>query len=196
MAEVGVWNGDYAAAILKHCPSIEEYYMIDPWRNLDNWNKPFNVTDEEFQQHYESAMKATEFAATRRKVLRGTTTEVADLIPDDHLDFIYLDGDHTLRGITLDLISLYPKLTENGMIGGDDFHTEAWQHPKQFEPTLVFPFAVYFAEAINRPIRPLPFSQFLIENAGGRFEDSSDHDVIRNLGIQDCFAQALDPMPK
>ena len=33
-------------------------------------------------------------------MLRGTTTEVIDRVPDRSVDFAYIDGDHTLRGIT------------------------------------------------------------------------------------------------
>ncbi len=60
-----------------------------------------------------------------------------------------------------------------GFIGGDDFAKTIWQHATQFEPTLVFPYAVYFAEAVGAPIYALPHRQFLIEKNGGgfRFED-------------------------
>jgi hypothetical protein len=81
------------------------------------------------------------------------------------LDFAYIDGDHTLRGITIDLIRVYPKVRLNGWIGGDDFSRTVWQHHTRFEPTLVFPFALYFAEAVGARIYALPSSQFLIQKA-------------------------------
>lgn len=40
MAEVGVYKGDFAYQLLQNCGSIEKYYMIDPWRHLENWKKP------------------------------------------------------------------------------------------------------------------------------------------------------------
>ena len=43
------------------------------------------------------------------------------------------------------------------------FASSIWQHPTNYEPTLVFPFAVYFAEAVGARIYALPHSQFLIE---------------------------------
>ena len=46
MLEVGVWKGDFAEQILRSCGYIERYYMIDPWANLPDWNKPFNVAPE------------------------------------------------------------------------------------------------------------------------------------------------------
>jgi len=110
----------------------------------------------------------------RRLGLRGRTKDIVDEIPDESLDFAYIDGDHTLRGITIDLIKLLPKMKKNGLIGGDDFITTPWQHDIDFEPTLVCPFSIYFAEAMDLPIIALPFNQFLIQkrdNASFSFID-------------------------
>jgi hypothetical protein len=163
MGEVGVWKGDFAKHILEQCEFVERYYMIDPWANLPDWNKPFNVEQELFEAVYAEAMQKTAFALKKIVVLRGRTTEVVDKIEDNSLDFIYIDGDHTLRGITIDLIKLLPKIKEGGFIGGDDFTNRPWQHNSRFEPTLVCPFGIYFAEAMDLPIWVLPFEQFLIQ---------------------------------
>ena len=139
IAEIGVWKGEFASAILSACPGIVEYWMIDPWRRLPNWNKPFNVTDEQFDAVYRDALAATESHSAVRRVLRGTTAEVIHHIPDGSLDFAYVDGDHTLRGITLDMLLLWPKVRDGGAIGGDDFSQTAWQHGPAYEPTMVSP---------------------------------------------------------
>ncbi len=167
MAEVGVWRGDFAAHILRHCPAIQRYYLLDPWQHLPDWNKPANVPQEDFEPIYEEAMEKTRFAAGRIVVLRGRTAEVADDIPDESLDLVYIDGDHTLRGITIDLIRMLPKVKPGGLIAGDDFTHTPWQHKANFEPTLVCPFAVYFAEAMGLPIIGLPHKQFVIEKVSG-----------------------------
>jgi predicted O-methyltransferase YrrM len=163
MLEVGVWKGEYAAAILEQCPFIRRYYMIDPWANLPDWNKPCNASSEVFGKAYEQAMGVTDFASSKRVVLRGRTKEMVASIPDKSLDFAYIDGDHTLRGITIDLVRLLPKLKEGGILGGDDFTDTPWQHDPRYEPTLVCPFSVYFAEAMDLPIMALPFNQFILQ---------------------------------
>ena len=109
-------------------------------------------------------MAKTAFAESKIRVLRGTTLDVIDQIPDGSLDFAYIDGDHSLRGITIDLVNLLPKIKPGGLIGGDDFAPRPWQHGPGFEPTLVCPFAIYFAEAKRLPIVFLPFNQFMIRN--------------------------------
>jgi hypothetical protein len=169
VAEIGVWTGRFAERLLDHCPGIDAYYMIDPWRHLDAWNKPANKDDSEFEEIFREAMRRTEAHSAKRTVLRGTTREMVRDLPDG-LDFVYVDGDHTLRGITVDLVSVFPKVREGGWIGGDDFQPSIWQHGEEYEPTLVFPFAVYFAEAMDVPIYGLPHRQFLIEKSAGGFE--------------------------
>jgi predicted O-methyltransferase YrrM len=160
--EIGVWKGEFAAHILTECPSVIRYFMIDPWRQLDAWNKPFNVDRSTFDAVYAEALSRTDFASDRREILRGRTVDVIDAIPDGTLDVAYIDGDHTLRGIAIDMIRAYPKVRPGGILGGDDFTASIWQHSEDFEPTLIFPFVTYFAEAMGAPLVILPHNQFAI----------------------------------
>lgn len=171
VAELGVYRGEFAKKVLEKSQCIEKYTMIDPWRNLEAWNKPANTDNETFEQFYQETIEKTDFARGKRIVLRGKTTEVVSEIQDNSLDLVYIDGDHTLKGISVDLISMWPKVKENGFIAGDDFCPSIWQHSQEFEPTLVFPFAVYFAEAVHARIYALPYGQFVIwKQRAGVFE--------------------------
>ncbi len=150
---------------------MERYYLIDPWARLDDWNKPLNTDD--LERAYRDTMEKMRPFGDRVVVLRGRTHEVAGQLSE--LDFAYIDGDHTLRGITIDLISVWPKIRQGGWIGGDDFSRTIWQHNSRYEPSLVFPFAVHFAEAMDAPITALPRSQFLIEKVQGFEFNDPDH---------------------
>jgi len=191
MAEVGVYRGHFAEDILKRCSTIQKYIMIDPWRNLEDWNKPANETDGAFEKIYREAMNRTEMAKEKRKVLRGKTTEVIDQIEDESLDFAYIDGDHTLKGITIDLLNVWPKIKDGGFVGGDDFGANIWQHSRKYEPTMVFPYAVYFAEAVGAKIYGLPFNQFLMikGNTGFEFVDLIDG-RYRETGLRTQFTES------
>lgn len=174
MVEVGVWKGDFAAEILQRCDGLKKYYMIDPWRHLTDWNKPANQADDTLDRFFEMTKAKTDFAKDRRVILRGKTTEVVDQIEDGELDFAYIDGDHTLKGVAIDMIRVYPKIRTGGFLGGDDFSRTIWAHKTNFEPTLVFPFAVYFAEAVGATIYSLPHIQFCLhktEQRAFRFVD-------------------------
>jgi hypothetical protein len=180
MAEIGVWKGNFAALVLRECDGIETYYMIDPWRPLPDWNKPTNRSRREFNQIFDEAMEKTRPWVGRRVVLRGRTNGVIHRIPDGRLDFAYIDGDHTLRGITIDLVRTYPKIRDGGWIGGDDFSPSIWQHEEDYEPSLVFPFAVHFAAAVGARIYALPHRQFLLEKRRG-----GQHEFIDLTGLYD-----------
>lgn len=197
MLEVGVWRGDFAEQILRHCGYIERYYMIDPWANLPDWNKPFNVAPEMFDEIYQEAIRKTEFASGKVTALRGRTKEVINNIPDSSLDFAYIDGDHTLRGIAIDLMKVLPKIKEGGIIGGDDFINTPWQHDIRYEPTLVCPFSIYFAEALDLPIVAFPHNQFMIQkdsNAKFSFIDTTGN--YQNISLNKLPTTANQPEQK
>jgi hypothetical protein len=189
MAEIGVYRGDFAAFVLQRCPSLTTYYMIDPWRHLDDWNKPANHDDSVLGAYLEETKAKTDFAAVKRIILRGKTAEVIDQITDGELDLAYIDGDHTLKGITVDLIRVYPKVRVGGFLCGDDFTRSVWEHQTSFKPTLVFPFAVHFAEGVGATIFALPYSQFCIHKTARQqfsFIDLTGH--YDDLGLRTQFA--------
>jgi len=188
MAEVGVYRGDFAAGLLRSCDRLTRYYMVDPWRHLNGWNKPANHDDSVLQQFLEEAKAKTDFAVGKRVILRGKTTEVIDQIADGELDFGYIDADHTLKGIAIDLIRVYPKVRVGGFLGGDDFTRSIWEHKTSFEPTLVFPFAVYFTEAVGATIYALPHSQFCIQKTEcGQFAFLDLTGQYDEVGLRDQF---------
>lgn len=163
VAEFGVWRGNFARRILETCPFIERYYMVDPWAQLPDWNRAKNFQTENFEEIFQEALSNTAFAAPKLSVLRGRTKDVIHHIPDQSLDFAYIDGDHTLRGVTIDLIKVLPKMKPGGIIGGDDFLPKPWPQSPKFEPTMVCPYSIYFAEATDLPIFCLPYDNFLIQ---------------------------------
>jgi hypothetical protein len=94
------------------------------------------------------------------------------------LDLAYIDGDHTLKAISIDLIRVYPKVRVGGFLCGDDFRRSVWEHKTSFEPTLVFPFAAHFAEAVGAAIFALPYSPFCIHKTARQqfsFVDLTGH---------------------
>jgi len=98
MAEIGVYRGDSAVFVLERCAPLTRYYMIDPWRHLNDWNKPANHEDSMLRGYFQETKTKTDFAAADRVILRGKTTEVIDQISDGELDLACIDGDHTLGG--------------------------------------------------------------------------------------------------
>jgi hypothetical protein len=202
IAEIGVWRGEFAEHVLLACPSVKSYYLVDPWRHLSKWDKPFNVSNEAFDKIYVEAISRLSFAKEKLKVLRCLTADAATVLPNQGLDLCYVDADHSLRGVTIDLIRLYPKVRNGGVLCGDDFTTLTWQHGNEFEPTLVFPFVVYFAEATGSNVYALPHNQFAIVvdrskddfrlvDLTGRYSDHSMRSVLATVGMPDRSKRAM-----
>ena len=164
MAEVGVFKGAFSKTIFSQNPQIKKYYMLDPWRHLDDWNQKGNRNDKRMQQSKEEALENTAKWRSKTTVLQGTTLEKIDEIRDKSLDFVYIDGDHSLTGVTIDAINAWKKIKVGGCLGGDDLSESMWLHgTKEYEPVLIFPWIIYFAESVGAPIHLLPHNQFLIE---------------------------------
>lgn len=165
-AEVGVWKGQFSKALMKLLKEtntpLEEYILVDPWRHLESWNKPWNVNATEFTSVYNEAMRNTqEFQQSGIcKVIRGTQAQVAPKLSDQSLDWLYLDGDHTLRGIVYDLEFLLPKVRPGGMVCGDDFVDDDQVRGTDFAPTMVKPYVLLFGKAIGAKIVDMGGQQF------------------------------------
>jgi hypothetical protein len=46
----------------------------------------------------------------------------ANTFPDRSLDFVYLDGDHSLKGCTRDIVAWAPKVKAGGILAGHDYY--------------------------------------------------------------------------
>lgn len=159
IAEIGVWKGNFCKHMLENCPNIKKYYLIDPWRHLDSWNKPFNVENDRFRKIFLQVKKDLEIHNDKIEILRGTTREVINRIPDGSLDLVYIDGDHTEKGIKTDLELSFPKVKSGGIIGGDDFVNNVNQHGPRYDKTMVKPVVIDYCK-LNKLKLIHSFSQF------------------------------------
>ena len=57
VVEIGIYRGDFAEKVLRECPIIQKYYMIDPWEHLDDWNKPANKDSILFESYYQETIE-------------------------------------------------------------------------------------------------------------------------------------------
>jgi hypothetical protein len=124
-AEIGVWRGDFAAAILaKTKPRV--LHLIDPWRSATDpkmagvlYDVPQAAMDEIAEAVRVRFERQT--AAGTVVVHRATSVVAASSIADASLDWVYIDGDHSYAGVKTDLETYLPKVRRGGLLCGDDY---------------------------------------------------------------------------
>lgn len=121
IAEIGVFKGDFAKKIFEICkPS--ELYLLDIFTGImgsgdKNGN---NMEYINLDEHYDLIINY--FSQNPEvKVLKGLSTQTITLIPDNHLDFIYIDASHDYESVKQDIEMALIKIKNGGYISGHDY---------------------------------------------------------------------------
>src|SRR5512147_1143446 len=121
VVEVGVLHGALARHILDNVPSVERYWMVDPWTVYNGsgsgrlWRHPQPWWDAVY------ATVVTRFASDSRvTVLRMPSVQAASVVPSG-VDCVYLDGDHSEPAVRNDIAAWLPKVRRCGLLIGDDY---------------------------------------------------------------------------
>jgi hypothetical protein len=118
--EIGCDRGGMSNAIVEIMkPSI--FYMVDPWDEVDNRRNGLR-NSKAMRERYEEAMEQPNIKDNPVvKVLKMKSVEAFEHIPDESLDWVFIDGDHTYFGTRDDLEGVLPKMKPDGIIFGDDY---------------------------------------------------------------------------
>jgi hypothetical protein len=125
VAEIGVAEGDFSKKIL-NATSPQMLHLIDPWEFQDREdyqkdanNVPQDIADSRYHDVCAKFERYVKFDVV--KVHRAFSPAAAEAFPDNHFDWIFIDGLHTRDGVLSDLRGWAPKMKENGLILGHDF---------------------------------------------------------------------------
>jgi len=120
-AEIGVQRGLFSKKLLSGWPG-QKLYLIDTWRYLDNYMDIANCPDlyTNLQCYAQTFSNVYEFG-DRVTIIREYSGAASRFFPDQSLDFVYLDADHSYEGVKADIDAWYPKVKPGGVFCGDDF---------------------------------------------------------------------------
>jgi hypothetical protein len=123
-AEVGVYQGDFSAEILKRSQP-QALHLIDPWAHQDvevYKTNPDNSADAH-EKRYQSVLKRFEAEIQNQQVRvhRKASVEAAKTFADSYFDWVYIDGLHLYEPVLEDLEAFRSKVKPTGMILGDDY---------------------------------------------------------------------------
>lgn len=118
-AELGVAEGYFSNELLTN--GVEILYSIDAWNTIEgqtgdgashiDWhNKNLEATKERLKKHGNSSV-----------LLRGLTSEVAWMVPEESCGLIYIDAAHDLGNVRQDIRNYWDKLVSGGIMAFHDF---------------------------------------------------------------------------
>lgn len=115
--EVGVEEGLYTEVLCRENPQAK-IYGVDPWRTYPGYRE--HVSQEKLDGFYEGTRKRL-IPYGNYELIKKFGAEAAQDFDDESLDFVYLDGNHTLPYIINDIIEWSKKVRVGGIVGGHDY---------------------------------------------------------------------------
>lgn len=116
-AEIGVKEGDYSVELLERIPGLT-LYSVDPW--LVRFDYHDHRTQAVFDG-YEATARRRLAAFTGSHVIKALSRDAVETIPDDSLDFVYIDGAHSFANVAHDLEAWSRKVRSGGIVSGHDY---------------------------------------------------------------------------
>lgn len=132
-AEIGVHLGGFSALILG-IVRPRKLHLIDPWVHETGeeyaaawYGGAAGGGQAEMDERYATVKRRfrDEIEAGKVEVHRGTA-EALEALPDDSLDWVYIDGNHQYAHVRSDLEISFRKVKPGGFITGDDYGREGW----------------------------------------------------------------------
>lgn len=116
-AEIGVYKGEFTE---KLCQAGLRVHGIDPWIVYDNYRKhPKELAYDELMKVSVERLAPYDF-----RLIKRTSMEALKYIPDESLDFVYIDGNHSLPYISEDIYEWSRKVRVGGIISGHDYFAD------------------------------------------------------------------------
>ena len=97
---------------------------MDVWSQQENYDDIANKSNEEQEAILSEAhgrLDKFKERGTEVEFMRMLTSEAAAQIPDNSLDFVYVDARHDYCGVKEDMELYWPKLKEGGILAGHDY---------------------------------------------------------------------------
>lgn len=120
-AEIGVFKGEFSDFLYKTL-TPEKLILIDYFTGTmgsgdqDGNNFQFVNLDSIYEQ-----LLVTYKDSPNVSLLKGDSVHMLSTLPDNILDMVYLDGDHSYEGVKKDIEIAFRKVKPNGWLMGHDY---------------------------------------------------------------------------
>lgn len=120
--EMGVAAGGYSRLFLSQWKGLR-LFLVDPMVQFPPEVCPDSFDWKTCAENMDSVRDLVR-NDPRAVFLRAFSPEIAVLIPDHSLDFIYIDGNHTHLAVAKDVEAWWPKVRPGGMFSGHDWNPD------------------------------------------------------------------------
>jgi len=118
-AEIGVSRGFYSKCLFIRMRDLK-LYLIDPWVAYDEYVE---------QHDYNGQIRLNECLEKAKERLKGfncefiqkTSMEAVKDFKDESLDFIFIDGNHSIEYVVEDIAKWSKKVKKGGIVAGHDY---------------------------------------------------------------------------
>lgn len=124
MAEIGLFRGDNAFALLNNLP-IGVFIGVDPYKRYSEFddnlsNKTGQMAKADLNDVKKNMIeRMTPFSNFR--FIEDFSTNVAEQFEDHTFDFVFIDGNHYYDYVIDDILQWLPKVKRGGLLAGHDY---------------------------------------------------------------------------
>lgn len=122
-AEIGVWMGEFSDLILKYAQPAK-LYLIDCWEFQPAFASEASLGTAKDQRSYDKMYTAVSHRLGQKpntEIIRAYSQDAVTQFPDNFLDWLYLDANHSYQHVLRDIRLYLPKIKPGGYITGDDY---------------------------------------------------------------------------
>lgn len=123
VVELGTARGEGAVYLLDECPNIVSLIAVDQYKEYQDWN---GLIEQAVLDQFESIAKINFSEYSKRvTVIRESTMDALKNIPDDSVDVLFIDADHSENAVYDDILFYYPKVKKGGIVAVHDTNLQS-----------------------------------------------------------------------
>ena len=133
IVEIGVFKGEFAETLLKRNPL--QLYLVDIWEKgpVHSGDQDGNNVQVYDGQGLVDIVRKRFALCPNITICHSRSDDFLSAIPDNSIDVIYIDGDHSYEGCKSDLENALPKMRKGGIIMGHDYEMNMVKATRMWE---------------------------------------------------------------
>lgn len=124
--EVGLEKGKNAQTMFEYIPSLK-LFGVDSYKQHPQASHKATALSRNWDDHYLEAVKKQAQKRMQGKnaiIIEKFSEDAVKDIPDNSLDFVYIDSDHSYDFVMQDMIIWGRKVRKGGIISGHDYYND------------------------------------------------------------------------